>query len=310
MRIALVLGSGGARGYAHVPVIQEIERRGHEIVAVAGTSMGALVGGVYAAGALEPFTEYVMSMNSADLRRMADLTLRSPGLIRLHKAMDKLSEFTGDVRIENLRIPYTAVATDIDHTREVWFRSGKLIAAIRASISLPAVFTPVQASGRILVDGGLLNPLPIGPTRDVDADLCVAVSLFGRSSGLYSRAPRDTSADDAADTDHDEPDEAGSDGLADSWLGRRLAQLLSRPAEQHLFDDVSSGTDVALIDMAIRALDMMQGQIEIARTAMSAPEVLISVPLDTCSALEFDRAQEVMDLGHRLAVEAFDRAGL
>ncbi|MFV0405585.1 MAG: patatin-like phospholipase family protein [Propioniciclava sp.] len=313
MKIALVLGSGGARGYAHIGVIRELERRGHEVVMVSGTSMGALIGGVYAAGVLDDVTEYATSLSTADVRRLADVTLRAPGLIRLRKAMDKLEEFISDIRIEELPIPYVAVATDINHAREVWFRTGPLIKAIRASIAIPAVFTPVQSGDRLFVDGGLLNPLPLGPTLDSDADLIVAVSLFGPSATQRRTTPQAASADN---TSSDEPAtwaDRIEASFADTWAGRQLQQLLdhgdSHPPEQ-LFSDVATTATVGLPDITIRALDLMQGQIEIARTAMSTPDVLIRVPVDTCTILEFDRAAEVIDVGHRLAVEALDAAGL
>lgn len=314
MKIALVLGSGGARGYAHIGVIRELERRGHEIVMVSGASMGALIGGVYAAGCMEAVADYAVSMDAGDVRRLADVTLRAPGLIRLRRAMEKLEEFTSDVRIEDLPIPYVAVAADINQSREVWFRKGRLIKAIRASIAIPAVFTPVRSGDHLLVDGGLLNPLPIGPTRDVDADLCVGVSLFGRSP-LLATSPTNESSDNTSSDDAQGP--SWTDRLEatfeDTWAGRQVRRLLDRaesPDEDALFTDVNTSQTVGLTDMATRALDVMQGQIELARTAMTAPEVLIKVPMDTCTVLEFERAAEVIDVGHRLAVEAFDAAGL
>lgn len=312
MRIALVLGSGGARGYAHIGVIRELERRGHEVVIVSGTSMGALIGGIYAAGVMEKVADYAITMDTADVRRLTDVTLRAPGLIRLRRAMEKLHSFTGDVRIEDLPIPYIAVATDINHSREVWFRTGPLIKAIRASIAIPAVFTPVRSGNRLLVDGGLLNPLPTGPTRDVDADLCVGVSLFGRSATMLRNTPTNESSDcTSAD---DEPQAHGGVGtsLADSWVGRRVRDLFERDeeAEPALFDDLTSTSSVGLTDIGMRALDIMQGQIENARTAMSLPEVLIRVPMDACSILEFERAEELITLGQTLAAKEFDAAGL
>lgn len=306
-----MLGSGGARGYAHIGVIRELERRGHDVVMVSGTSMGALVGGVYAAGVLEEVAEFAVSMTTADVRRMTDVTLRAPGLIRLRRAMEKLHEFTADVRIEDLRIPYVAVATDINASREVWFRTGPLIKAIRASIAIPAVFTPVKSGGRLLVDGGVLNPLPVGPTRDVEADLCVGVSLFGRSSTLARRSHTEESSDDT--TSDESVTSVLEASFGDTWAGRRIHHLFERGEQEEpeeLFEDLHTTSAITLPDMGMRALDIMQGQIEIARTAMSAPEVMISVPMDTCNVLEFDRAAELIELGRTLAAEAFDSAGL
>lgn len=312
MKVALVLGSGGARGYAHIGVIDELKARGHEIVGVSGCSMGALVGGVYAAGALPEVATYARTLSSADVRRLADFAIGAPGLVRLRKVVDKLHDFIGDVRIEDLDIPFTAVATDFDQQHEVWFRSGPLLAALRASISIPGIFTPVRIDDRLLVDGGLLNPLPVGPCMDYPADITVGVSLFGRDPGLRSTPSRESS--DGAEADDSDDDGSASftdivEGrLADTSAGRWLQSKLSPPnVADGLYDEPS---DVTLIDMSTRALDMMQARIEIGRTATNAPDVLVSVPMSTCTALDFQLADKVITLGRKLAVQEFDRAGI
>lgn len=292
-----MLGSGGARGYAHIGVIEELQARGHEVVGVAGASMGALVGGIYAAGGLAGFTAYVKKLNRAEVLRLTDITLGAPGLIRLSRVVRELQQFVGDVRIEDLPLPYVAVATDIDAVREVWFREGPLLAAIRASIAIPGVFTPVRSGQRQLVDGGLLNPLPMGPSMDVEADVRIGVSLFGHGAGLQLRAPMNESADGTqADAEPAHP-----------WLAQ-LSELVPRRKQPAGIEDLTQGA--SLVEMSIRALDVMQGRIEVARTAMHAPDVVISVPIDSATVLEFHRASELIDLGRRLAVTAFDGAGL
>ena len=317
MKVNLVLGAGGARGYAHLGVIHALHERGHEVVGIAGTSMGALVGGVFAAGGLDAFTEWVRGLTRNDIMRLTDLTLAAPGLIRLHRVMKELQRFIGDVRIEDLGIPYTAVATDIDQQREVWFRSGPLIAAVRASIAIPAVFTPVRIGRRLLVDGGLLNPLPMAPTMDMPGEVTVGVSLFGKPPGLHVNAPSEESSDEAnaghtevaSDADQQSWTTRIGESVAESWAGRQVSRLLAPPAPgEKAFEDLPS--DVDLIDLLGRTLDLMQGRIEIARTVLNAPDVLVWVPMDACSVLDFHRGEELMNLGHGLAVAEFDRMGL
>ena len=184
-RAAVVLGSGGARGYAHIGVIEVLRERGFEVVAIAGTSMGALVGGVTAAGRLEAYTEWARSLSQREVWRLLDLSITSPGgAIRAERIIHKVGEILDGATIESLPIPFTAVATDINARREVWFQRGPVEKAIRASIAIPGVITPAVINGRVLVDGGLINPVPIEPTAAAEADLTIAVSLSGmRAAG-------------------------------------------------------------------------------------------------------------------------------
>jgi NTE family protein len=176
----VVHGSGGARGYAHVGAIEVLRERGFEIVAIAGTSMGALVGGVTAAGKLDEYTEWARGLSQREVWRLLDLSITSPGgAIRAERIIHKVGEILDGATIESLPIPFTAVATDINARREVWFQRGSVERAIRASIAIPGVITPAVINGRVLVDGGLINPVPIEPTAAVEADLTVAVSLSG-----------------------------------------------------------------------------------------------------------------------------------
>ena len=175
--VALVLGSGGARGNAHIGVVQVLEEQGFDIISVSGCSMGAVVGGMYAAGKLPVFTEWVSGLSRFDVFRLVDMSLLSMGAIRGEKAFAILEDLMGDQLIEELPIPYTAVATDLVKQQEVWFQSGKMMDALRASVAVPGIIVPVTEDDRFLVDGGLLNPVPIMPTVADQADLIVAVNL-------------------------------------------------------------------------------------------------------------------------------------
>lgn len=180
MDVGLALGSGGARGYAHIGVIAELKARGHRIVAVSGSSMGAVVGGLEAAGRLDTYTDWVTTLTQRDVVRLLDPTFRAPGFIRAERIMGRVDEILEHARIEELPIPYTAVATDLAARREVWFQHGRLARAMRASIAIPSALTPVMINGRLLADGGLLNPVPMEPLLRTRSDFTVGVNLTGR----------------------------------------------------------------------------------------------------------------------------------
>ncbi|MEX2475492.1 patatin-like phospholipase family protein [Marinobacter sp.] len=177
--VALTLGSGGARGYAHIGAIEILQERGYEIVAISGCSMGALVGGMYAAGKMKDYKDWVTGLGQFDLLKLLDVTFSSVGAIRGEKIFSVVRDMLGDIRIEDLPIAYTAVATDLLAHKEIWFQEGPMDQAIRASVAIPGVVTPLVMGGRVLVDGALLNPLPIVPTISSHADMVVAVNLSG-----------------------------------------------------------------------------------------------------------------------------------
>lgn len=175
--VALVLGSGGARGMAHIGVIKEIEARGYEIISVSGCSVGAVVGAFYSANKLDAFYEWAISLNYLNVLRLVDFSFISNGAIRGDRLFSKLSEMLGDIQIEDLKIPYTAVATDLTSSKEVWFQRGSLEKAMRASAAIPGLIQPVEYDHRLYVDGGVLNPLPIAASVSAHADYIIAVDL-------------------------------------------------------------------------------------------------------------------------------------
>lgn len=289
-RVALALGSGGARGYAHIGAIEEIRARGHEVVAVAGSSMGALVGGLTAADRLEPYVAWARSLTQRDVLRLLDPKWSAPGAIRAQRIFDQVEQLIGDLAIEDLAIPFTAVATDLHARREVWFQRGPLISAIRASIAIPGVITPVEMNGRLLADGGLMNPVPIEPTAAAAADLTVAISLSG------TRLPQ-------------EPSTPAREPAEPSWreeLVDRVRRTVGRtvePVEPSLLDELR------ISDVIGMSMDAMQGLISRYRMAGLPPDVLVTIPVSAARSLEFHRAAEIIDLGRRLTAEALDAAG-
>jgi len=178
--VTLVLSGGGARGFAHVGVIEELERQGYEIASVTGTSMGAMVGGIYADGALDAFRDWMLTLDKRKVFRLVDFTFSKAGLIKGDRVFNKMKDFIPDTPIEELRIPFAAVAVDLINSREVVFREGSLFEAIRASVSIPTVLTPVKTTDGILVDGGVLNNIPISHAPRVPGDLLVVANVNAR----------------------------------------------------------------------------------------------------------------------------------
>ena len=178
--ISLVLSSGGARGLAHIGAIQCLEERGYLINCIAGSSMGALVGGIHARGKLDVYAEWVRALNRNDVVRLLDIGWgRNGGLFKGERIIEVLKDLIGDAQIEELPVSFTAVATEINRKREVWIDKGPLFDAIRASMAIPMVFAPVRRGHQLLIDGGVLNPLPIAPTLKEDSGLTIAVDVNG-----------------------------------------------------------------------------------------------------------------------------------
>ena len=177
--VSLVLGSGGARGLAHIGVIKWLEENDYEVKSIAGCSIGAMIGGVYAAGKLDELEEWMCSITKMDMANLLDISWGNGGIFKGDKVIDTLKDLIGDKQIKNLPIPFTAVAADMITQKEVWINKGSLFDAIRASISLPLFFTPVKHKDKLLIDGGVLNPVPIAPTFDDHTDLTIAVNLGG-----------------------------------------------------------------------------------------------------------------------------------
>lgn len=280
-RVALVLGAGGARGMAQIGVLEALQARGFEVVAVAGSSSGALVGGIFAAGRLHAFHERVARMTRGEFLRLLDPVLGRPGLFRGQRLVDALREVVGDPLIESLPVQFTAAAVDLERRRVVWLRSGPLWDALRASFAIPGLFTPHTVHGRELVDGGLLAPLPITATRMSDAQRLVAVEMHG-----WPRRPPGEPAEPARILPR----------------GRRFARWLDR----RLGNDPG---EISLAETMSEALDTMQGQMSRIQLALDPPELLIEIPRDVCSFYEFWRAREVIEIGREVAERALDEAG-
>nr|NLI50871.1 esterase [Propionibacterium sp.] len=306
MRIALALGSGGGRGYAHIGVLEALAARGHEVIAVAGTSAGALVGGLYAAGRLKEFTAWATGLTQRDILLMLDPVLGGSGIIRAQRMLDRVSELLDGARIEELPLPFTAVATDLTSQREVWFQHGPVAAAIRASIAIPTVITPVMLRGHILADGGLMNPVPLDALVGAPADATVAVDLNARGPLSGGRQPVRESSDETT-------------GPAWLELLRQTAAQLGRPRDNAAPEEPPAADDRSLQDPPrdLKATDVLtmslnagQALVTRFRTAANPPDVWVNVPVDSRGVLDFLRAGEQIALGRELADAALAAAGL
>jgi NTE family protein len=313
-RVAVALGGGGARGYAHIGILQVLEDRGYDIVSIAGSSMGALVGGLYAADGLDAFSAWVRGLKHRDVLRLYDLSPRAPGAIRAEKIFARVSDILGGARIEDLPIQFTAVATDLEAGEERWFQEGPVAAAIRASVALPGFLTPVVVHGRLLADGGLLNPLPIAPTVAACPDLTVAVAVSGphRTSAGAAAQPRGGSRGDVFRRTATHV----LDSEALRGIGMRLAALRSTAPGTITPEIVGAATEAVseALPAGLRIADVMGLSLEAVRTAVMRhtladhpPDVLITVPRSSCRTLDFHRAEELIGLGRLLAVEALDQ---
>jgi NTE family protein len=290
--VSLVLGSGGARGYAHIGAIEELLAQGFDIRSVAGASMGALIGGVYAAGKLTAYRDWVKPLQRMDVLRLLDWTFRG-GLIKGDRIIAQLKELIGEVDIEHLSIPYTAVAVDLVAQREVWFSRGPLFDAIRASIAIPTVFRPHHYQGRLLVDGGLLNPVPVTPTLRDLTDCTIAVDV---------NAPVDDGEDDTAaalvaattaDSAHEE-----DAAVAVSGYRQRIASLVDSFRRERKAEPKSGHAgDPGLLETFARSLDVIQATLTRFKLAAQPPDLVIGIPRDACAFYEFHRAGELIELG-------------
>ncbi|MEG3184294.1 patatin-like phospholipase family protein [Novilysobacter erysipheiresistens] len=312
--VALVLGAGGARGFAQIGVIEALQARGLRIVAVAGSSSGALVGGVFAAGQLGVFRDWLLSMSRTDMLRLLDPVFGQPALFEGSRLMAALRERTGDLRIEELPIDFTAVAVDLARQREVWLREGDLWDAVRASIAIPGVFTPHRVHGRELVDGGLLAPLPITASRLSDAHRLIAVDMNSWPSNPPGRPAEPEPGNPAltGTTDFDEEpaspgDETPSHSRLLAWFEHRFHR---HPAETAAALATAAGArPYSLVEVMARSLDTMQAQIARVQMALDPPELVIRIPRDACQFYEFWRARELIEVGRTEADKALDAAG-
>jgi NTE family protein len=276
--VSLVLGSGGARGMAHIGVIRWLLTHGYEIKSISGSSVGALVGGMYAAGKLDEFEAWASSITT--LYKLKLFYINWNNEARGDKIMNVLVDLFGDYQIEDLPITYTAVASDIRNEKEIWINRGSLFQALRASMAMPLFFTPVVRKGVDLIDGGVLNPVPIAPTFSDHTDLTIAVNLGG---AIHHQKHK------SAEKSHN--------GLS---IPGNL-DLITKHFTPSKKPQTEKGIDWKVYNIAELAIDAMQSTIARQKLAAYPADYIIEISRDACGTLEFERSAEMVKLGYQMA---------
>ncbi len=275
--VSLVLGSGGARGYAHIGIIEWLNKHGFEIRSISGSSIGALVGGIYATGKLDVYSSWVKALEKSDVLRLLDFSFKQQGLFKGERIINILKEMIGDQNIEDLPISFTAVATDINEQKEIWLNQGSLFDAIRASMAIPMIFTPYDYMGMKLVDGSVVNPIPIAPTLNDKTDITIAVDPNGRSEKNLVKTTVLKNNNNSIN------------------YRQRITEFItgSQTKTEHIQPE-----SMSLIDLISKTSEAMQSRITNLQLAAYTPDVIVSIPRNVCSFYEFNRAQEIINIGY------------
>lgn len=266
-KVALVLGSGGARGIAHIGVIRELINNGYTISSISGTSMGALIGGVYAAGKLNEFEAWLTKLNKKDVFNLMDFTLSKNGILKANKVLLEIQKFIPDQQIENLPINYAAVAADLKQNKEMVITQGSLFEAIRASIAIPMVLTPSKQNGNFMVDGGILNPVPTNRVFRKVNDILVAVNVTASIPTLET------------------------ENLNQNFIEKLLHFKLSNQKSE------KGNDNFGYINLAGKATHIMMAQITKLTLDLSPPDILVEISSDTCGTFEFYKSTELIEMG-------------
>lgn len=277
--VALVLSSGGSRGLAHIGIINELTRQGFQISSVSGSSIGSFIGGLYAMGKLTEYTVWARTLNRKDIWGLMDFTLTTHGLLKGEKVFDKMKTFIPDMNIEEMSIPFAAVATDILNGKEVVFRTGSFYEAIRASIAIPTIITPAKYMNTILVDGGILNPIPIEHVARKSDDILVVVNLYGDKKVELEK----------------------TSSLNETQNHNNLNGLLNTFSKL-----ISTGDKHSLgyLSLLTSTTSIMIQRIAKLNIEKFKPDILVNIPCDSADTFDFHKADELIKLGEFAANEA------
>ena len=296
--VSLALGSGGARGLAHIGVIEVLEEEGFLIRNIAGSSMGACVGGIYCAGKLEVFRDWIVQINRMETFRLMDFTMSTQGVLKGKKVLEHLKTILGEIQIENFDIPYTAVATDVSSKEEIWMRTGDLYSVIRTSSSVPTLLMPIKLGDRVLVDGGVLNPLPLEPLMPKSTDLVIAVNINANADGhMRSREMRISEELEKAIELSEEESNAYSTRMVKKvkgWLGTGQSEPTDKTQEKTL----------SYLGMLNKSYDFMQDRLCEQSIQIHKPDIVINIPRAVGTTLEFYKAQVLVEEGRTAARKA------
>lgn len=280
-KIALVLSGGGARGLAHIGAIETLESHGYEITSIAGCSMGALIGGMYAAGKLPEVKDWMLALDRRKVLSLVDFSLSLTHLVKGDRVMEALKEIVPDVNIENLPIPYTAVATDWNSGKEVIFDHGSLYDAIRASISIPLFLNPVRREEMLLVDGGLVNSLPLNRVVRHSGDL-----LFGINVST-----------------HDYQGEL----LMQQFVERKLLSKSMPVAVMNRIMKHFEGININYVTLLMRTIAIMLEQNTRQQILISRPDLVVQMPMKRYGVFDFDKAAAILQIGKHKTSRALRR---
>jgi len=290
-KVALVLSGGGARGIAHIGVIEELVKQGFEISSIAGTSMGAVVGGVYALGKMEAYKNWLYTLDKIKMFRLVDFSFSTQGLVKGDKLLNTIKTFIPDANIEDLSIPFAAVAADIINKNEVVFTKGSIIDAVRASMAIPTIFTPVRTKNGLLIDGGIINNLPINHVKRVPDDILVVVDVN-------------------ADIPLDKPAIVKVENEA--ILSIYQKKLIDFYNQLHILhpstteEKLNGEEKLGYFNLINKAFSLMTYHITQMTLEKYAPDILINVSRHCCGAFDFDKAEEMVEAGRRAAIKSLE----
>jgi len=283
-KVSLVLSSGGARGVAHIGVIEELEKQGFEIKSIAGTSMGALVGGMYATGELNVYKEWMCSLDKMDVFNLIDITFSRNGIMKGDKILRQMQKMIPDRNIEDLPVTYVAVAADISNDKEIVFNSGSLYEAIRASISIPTVFTPLIKEGFYIVDGGVLNPIPINRVKRTAGDILVVVDV-------NSRIPDETHMKLENNN--------GEEKKYSKYINSFISKL-------NYFIPQNDTDKIGYFNLLNKTTGLMLHKISLMTLEKYKPDILIEVSKDSYGTYDFYKSEEIIESGRVATLRALN----
>ncbi|NOQ23726.1 MAG: hypothetical protein GQ564_00045 [Bacteroidales bacterium] len=285
-KVSLVLSGGGARGIAHIGVIEELEKQGYEIVSVSGTSMGAVVGGVYALGKLKEFKNWLYTLDKMKVFNLVDFTFSSQGLVKGDKVFNTMKEFIKDDNIENLKIHFVATATDIINRKEVVFTQGSVFEAMRASVAIPTVFTPVKTDKGLLVDGGVLNNIPINHVKRTSNDLLIVVDV---NADVPTLKP------------------VISEKEVENNQSIYLNKIKEFRDHLHKISPLNHKEKLGYFDLIDKTISLMMHHMAQISLDTYNPDILINISRDTSSTFDFFKAEELVEIGRHEAINCFGR---
>lgn len=301
-RVGVALGSGSARGWAHLGVLRALEESGIRPDVVTGASVGALVAAARASGQQDALEEWVRTLTRVDVWRLLDTTFRGGGVMRGNRLMQAIGEQIEDHKIENLPLAFGAVAADLDSGEEIWLRTGSMLSAVRASSGMPGLFSPMWYQQRWMIDGGVVNPVPVTLCRALGADYVIAINLNVPVSRRWAaRKPTVEAAVPAPKQEPQDKAEEASWAFVDKWsdlLGGLVDSL--RPA---------ASTDPGLFEVMASSIHIMQDHIARSRMAGDPPNLVISPDLGHLQLMDFHRADEAIRIGYdtaRATLDAFE----